>query len=81
MERGNWYFTFGDSQLLPKGYVAMKNMTFNESRNLMCSFVGNKWSMQYDEQHFEGQPQRYGLVCVRTCTRADLPGHLREHGG
>ena len=56
----NWYFTFGFSHAYPKGYVKI-NGTFSETRQKMFSKFEDKWSMQYTENKFIPQIERFDL--------------------
>lgn len=56
----NWYFTFGFGHAHPNGYVKIHG-TLSESRKEMFDRYDSKWSMQYTENDFEGQPEKWGL--------------------
>ncbi len=55
-----WYFTFGFSHAFPRGYMKITG-TFHTARNKMIEKFGTKWSMQYSEEQFAGQVEKYGL--------------------
>lgn len=54
-----WYFTFGHGQEHFGKYV-MFTGTFSEARDKMIRRFGRKWAMQYSEEEFEGQPEKWG---------------------
>lgn len=62
-----WYFTFGSGQTDEDGnslynyYLRIKARSYLEARNKMNSLRGDKWSFQYSEQEFAGQPEKYNL--------------------
>jgi hypothetical protein len=60
----NWYFTFGFGHENRNGYVKIYG-TFSEAREEMFKRYGQKWSMQYNESNFKGQPEKYGLHEVK----------------
>lgn len=61
-----WFFTFGCGQEHANKYVRIFASDHENARRLMFDHYGQKWSFQYDEKDFEGQPQEYGITELET---------------
>ena len=56
----NWYFTFGFGQEHQNRFIKFFG-TRSEAREQMVERFGRKWSMQYCENDFMSQIEKYGL--------------------
>ena len=50
-KKQNWYFTFGSGQVHDGCYIKFFG-TQKETRQRMFNAFGQKWSMQYSEEHW-----------------------------
>ena len=63
----NYYFTFGSNHIDPRGisldhaYVKIKAKDYMSARKIMFKYRGSVWSMQYTEEQFLPQIEKYGL--------------------
>lgn len=58
----NYYFTFGYGHIHgPFGYVKIQSGSASKAREIMISMYGLKWSMQYTEEKFLPQIEKYNL--------------------
>lgn len=57
----HWYFTFMGKQPLLKDFYVKIEGNVNETRNKLCSIIGDKWGFQYNESDFLPQIKKYGL--------------------
>lgn len=64
----NFYFTFGYSTNLANSYVKIPAESWYEARGIMVEHHGKKWSMQYTEESFLDQIDKYDLVEVKIGT-------------
>ena len=60
------FFTFGVTQPYRKHYVEIIAPDPVTARNMMFRAHGKAWLMEYDEVHFKGQPEAYGLTKLAT---------------
>lgn len=67
----NFYFTFGCGTLYKNKYAKFVG-TYESARDEMMKHYGKEWCMQYDEEQFKGQPEKFGLAEIEDNKTAGL---------
>lgn len=64
----NYYFTFGQTQVLRNNYVVIRASTADEARTRMIAHYGKLWALQYVWEEFKYELEEYGLTEVKLGT-------------